>query len=151
SVRPRTSSWCSPGPKVTGGPTSNGKRRASPRRWSSRSCRRATPLKRWRRKRSSTPNTTSRNTTSTTRRRIISPFTSAKGRSSAASDGRRFLTFPELEADRARQLQLRLDAEKKLQSAEQRFRRLPELSGKLRRGQATPEEIAELEGFEKES
>src|SRR5262245_39800373 len=66
-------------------------------------------------------------------------------------DGRRFLTFPELEADRARQVQLRLDAEKKLQSTEQRLRRLAELSGKLRRGQATPEEIAELEGFEKES
>jgi hypothetical protein len=37
------------------------------------------------------------------------------------------------------------------QGTEQRFRRLAELSGKLRRGQATPEEIAELEGFEKES
>ena len=74
-------------------------------------------------------------------------------------DGRRFLTFEELEADRTREFRLRVDAEQKLLSAqedlhkatqritkaEQRAARLAELSGKLLRQQATAEEIRELQ------
>jgi Uma2 family endonuclease len=70
-------------------------------------------------------------------------------------DGRRFLTFVELEADRTRQAQLRKDAEQKLHAAEQklqtterRLRRLAELSRKARRGEASAEELAELERLE---
>jgi Uma2 family endonuclease len=59
-------------------------------------------------------------------------------------DGRRFLTFAELEADRSRQVQLRI-------AAERLARRLAELSRKVRRGQATPEEVAELERLENEA
>jgi Uma2 family endonuclease len=101
-------------------------------------------------------------------------------------DGRRFLTFEELEADRTKQAQLRKDAEQKLHAAEQklqttegklhaaeeklqtvegklhtaeeglqttqqRVRRLSELGRKARQGQATPEELAELERLEKEA
>jgi hypothetical protein len=73
-------------------------------------------------------------------------------------DGRRFLTFAELEVERARQLRLRLAAEEKLQTTEeklqtteQRLRRLAELSRKARRGQATPEEVEELERLENET
>ena len=60
-------------------------------------------------------------------------------------DGRRFLTFVELEADRSKQAQFRLAAEQKLQVAEQKLliteqrgRRLSELSRKARHGQAAP-------------
>jgi Uma2 family endonuclease len=56
-------------------------------------------------------------------------------------DGRRFLTFEELEAERAR-------AEKRADLAEQLAARLAELSRKARRGQATAEELAELERLE---
>jgi Uma2 family endonuclease len=87
-------------------------------------------------------------------------------------DGRRFLTFDELEADRTKQAQLRKDAEQKLhdaeqklqtaqeelqttqekfQTAERRLRRVTELGRKARHGQATPEELAELERLEKEA
>jgi Uma2 family endonuclease len=74
-------------------------------------------------------------------------------------DGRRFLSFSELEAERARERQLRLDAEQKLQTTEQKLQtteqklqtteqraaRLTELSRKLVQQQATAEEIAELQ------
>jgi Uma2 family endonuclease len=66
-------------------------------------------------------------------------------------DGRRFLTFKELEADRARQTQLRIAAEDKLRTTEDKLRRLAELSRKARRGQTTPEEIIELERLESEA
>jgi Uma2 family endonuclease len=56
-------------------------------------------------------------------------------------DGRRFLTYEELEAERANEMKLRL-------AAEQRLRRLSELGRKARRGQATPEEVVELERLE---
>jgi Uma2 family endonuclease len=59
-------------------------------------------------------------------------------------DGRRFLTFAEVEAERSNQAQLRL-------AAERLARRLSELSRKVRTGQATPEELAELERLEKEA
>jgi Uma2 family endonuclease len=52
-------------------------------------------------------------------------------------DGRPFLTFEQLEAERA--------------AAEQRASRLAELGRKARRGQATAEEIAELERLEDEA
>jgi hypothetical protein len=52
-------------------------------------------------------------------------------------DGRPFLTFVELAAERA--------------AAEQRFRRLAQLSRKARQGQATPEEVAELMRLESEA
>jgi Uma2 family endonuclease len=77
-------------------------------------------------------------------------------------DGRRFLTFEEAEAERSRNHQLRLDAEKRIDEARQRIdaarkqadeanrrvHRLAELSRKARRGEATAEEIAELERLE---
>ena len=80
-------------------------------------------------------------------------------------DGRRFLTFKELEAERARQTELRVVAEKtllvteeklhtaeeKLHSTEEKRRRLAELGRKARSEQATPEEIAELEHLENEA
>ncbi len=59
-------------------------------------------------------------------------------------DGRRFLTTKELDAERARKTQLRL-------AAGEKFRRLAELSRKARHGQATPEELAELERLENEA
>jgi Uma2 family endonuclease len=80
-------------------------------------------------------------------------------------DGHRFLTFEELEAERASQAQLRQAAEEKLQAAEKkrqaaeeqrqiaekRLRRVTELGRKARQGQATPEEVAELERLEDEA
>jgi Uma2 family endonuclease len=79
-------------------------------------------------------------------------------------DGRRFLTFPELEAERAKETELRVAAEKdlqvteeklhsaeeKLKSAGEKLRRLAELGRKARHGQTTPEEAAELERLENE-
>jgi hypothetical protein len=53
-------------------------------------------------------------------------------------DGRAFLSFEELEAERARQQQ-------RADDAEQRATRLAALSQKLLRQQATPEEIEELQ------
>ena len=58
-------------------------------------------------------------------------------------DGRRFLTFEELDADRA-QLQRRAE---RLQA---QAARLAELSRKARQQQASPEELAELERLETE-
>jgi Uma2 family endonuclease len=66
-------------------------------------------------------------------------------------DGRRFLTFKELEAERARQAQLRVAAEEKLHSTEEKLRRMAELGRKARLGQATPEDVAELERLENET
>jgi Uma2 family endonuclease len=70
-------------------------------------------------------------------------------------DGRRFLTFEELEAERAKERQQRLaaeqratQAEQRATQAEQRATRLAELSRKARRQQASPEELAELERLE---
>jgi len=67
-------------------------------------------------------------------------------------DGRRFLTYEELEAERAREASLRQEAEQRANTAEQRAntaeqraRRLAELSQKLLLQQATPEEIQELQ------
>jgi Uma2 family endonuclease len=59
-------------------------------------------------------------------------------------DGRRFLTFEELEAERQRQQQ-------RAEAAEKRAARLAELSRKVRRGQASAEELAELERLEAEA
>src|SRR5438477_653580 len=56
-------------------------------------------------------------------------------------DGQRFLTFPELEAARRR-------AEQRAEQAEWRAARLAELSRKARRGQATAEELQELDRLE---
>ena len=58
-------------------------------------------------------------------------------------DGRPFLTFEELEAARTQ-------AEAALTQAEQRAARLAELSRKVRRGQASAEELQELELLEDE-
>jgi Uma2 family endonuclease len=56
-------------------------------------------------------------------------------------DGQRFLTFPELEAARQQ-------AETRAEQAERRAARLAELSRKARRGQATAEELQELDRLE---
>jgi Uma2 family endonuclease len=79
-------------------------------------------------------------------------------------DGRRFLTFEEQEAERARERQLRLDAEKRTQDAQnkltvaqnqvdqlrQRLQRTNELTGKLIRGEATSEDLDELKRLQSE-
>jgi Uma2 family endonuclease len=65
-------------------------------------------------------------------------------------DGRRFLTFEELEAARLAAEQRVAHAEQRAQHAEQRAARLAELSRKARRQQATAEELAELERLEQE-
>ena len=77
-------------------------------------------------------------------------------------DGRRFLTFAELEAERERERQQRQRAEQRAEHAEQRAEhaeqraehaeqraaRLAELSRKARLQQATAQELQELEGLE---
>jgi Uma2 family endonuclease len=60
-------------------------------------------------------------------------------------DGRPFLTFEELEAERARAVQRAEQAEQRAEQAEQRAARLAELSGKVLQQQATPEEVQELQ------
>lgn len=55
--------------------------------------------------------------------------------------GERFLSFDELKGRQEEEQRLRV-------AAEQRFARLAELSRKARRGEATPEELAELERLE---
>jgi Uma2 family endonuclease len=72
-------------------------------------------------------------------------------------DGRRFLTFEELEAERAQEREQRLAAEQRAEqerqqrlAAEQRATRLAELSRKARRQQASAEELAELERLEQQ-
>src|SRR5262245_60543790 len=59
-------------------------------------------------------------------------------------DGNRFLTFEELKTAQE-------EAESRAGEAEQRARRLAELSRKARRGQATPEELQELDRLEEQS
>jgi Uma2 family endonuclease len=80
-------------------------------------------------------------------------------------DGQRFLTFEELEAARAEekqradqaerradQAERRADqAERRADQAEQRAARLAELGRKARLGQATPEELRELDHLEEQS
>jgi Uma2 family endonuclease len=70
-------------------------------------------------------------------------------------DGQRFLTFPEAEAarqqaeQRAEQAEQRAgQAEQRAEQAEQRAARLAELSRKARRGQASAEELQELDRLE---
>src|SRR5262249_36966915 len=72
-------------------------------------------------------------------------------------DGRRFLTFEELDAQRqaaerrADKAEQRADkAEQRADKAEQSLLRLAELSRKARRGQASAEELQELERLEDE-
>jgi Uma2 family endonuclease len=60
-------------------------------------------------------------------------------------DGRRFLTFEELEAARAQAEGRAQQAEERAQQAEKRWERLAELSRKARRQQLSPDELAELE------
>jgi Uma2 family endonuclease len=59
-------------------------------------------------------------------------------------NGRRFLTLKELEAER-------IAVEEKLHTTEEKLRRLAELGRKARHGQATPDEVAELERLEREA
>jgi Uma2 family endonuclease len=63
-------------------------------------------------------------------------------------DGRRFLSFEELEAERKRQHQRADQAEQRADQAEQRGARLAELSRKARKGEASAEELAELDRLE---
>jgi Uma2 family endonuclease len=66
-------------------------------------------------------------------------------------DGRRFLTMEQLEAARAEAEKLATEASKRADDAARRARRLAELGRKARQGQATPEEIQELERLENEA
>jgi Uma2 family endonuclease len=65
-------------------------------------------------------------------------------------DGRRFLTFEELEAERLQERQQRLAAEQRAAQAEQRAARLAELGRKARHQQASAAELAELEQLEQQ-
>lgn len=72
--------------------------------------------------------------------------------------GRRFLSFEELEAEREEEGKRRVaaekradTAEKRASAAEQRAARLAELGRKVRRGQASAEDLLELERLEEES
>jgi Uma2 family endonuclease len=65
-------------------------------------------------------------------------------------DGRKFLTFEELEAARAFAEQRADNEAQRANSAEQRARRLADLSRSARLGQASPEQLAELEQLERE-
>jgi hypothetical protein len=73
------------------------------------------------------------------------------------SDGRRFLTFEELDVERTQAEQRAEDAEQRAEDAEQkadrlqqRLVRLRELGRKARQQQATPEELQELDRLENE-
>jgi Uma2 family endonuclease len=66
-------------------------------------------------------------------------------------DGRPFLTFEELEAARQQAEQRAEHAEQRADQAEQRAVRLAELGRKARHGQATTEELQELDRLEQES
>jgi Putative restriction endonuclease len=66
-------------------------------------------------------------------------------------DGRRFLTFEELEALREEAQRQAEQAQQQAEQAQQRAARLAELSRKARRQQASPEELAELEHLEDEA
>lgn len=63
-------------------------------------------------------------------------------------DGRRFLTFEELEADREQLQQRAEESQQRAEQLQQRVARLAELSRKARRQQASQEELAELERLE---
>jgi Uma2 family endonuclease len=65
-------------------------------------------------------------------------------------DGRPFLTFEELEATRKAAEQRADNAEQRADNAEQKLTRLAQLSRKARRGQASAEELQELERLEDE-
>jgi Uma2 family endonuclease len=60
-------------------------------------------------------------------------------------DGRRFLTFEELEAERLQAEQRAQKAEQRAQAAEHRVARLSELSRRILQQQATPDELQELQ------
>jgi Uma2 family endonuclease len=63
-------------------------------------------------------------------------------------DGQPFQTLEQAQAEREQERQQRLDAEKRAEQAEQRVLRLVELGRKARLGQASPEELTELERLE---
>jgi Uma2 family endonuclease len=63
-------------------------------------------------------------------------------------DGRPFLSFEELETERRRERQRAEKAEQKADEAVVNYRRLAELGRKARRGEASPEELHELERLE---
>jgi Uma2 family endonuclease len=63
-------------------------------------------------------------------------------------DGRRFLTFPELETARQQAEQHAEQERQRAEQAERRAARLAELSRKVRRGQASAEELQELDRLE---
>jgi Uma2 family endonuclease len=65
-------------------------------------------------------------------------------------DGRRFLSFEEVAAERERLDDERERERRRADQAQERFARLAELSRKARRGQASPEELAELERLEEQ-
>jgi Uma2 family endonuclease len=65
-------------------------------------------------------------------------------------DGRPFLPFEEIEAERLAADQRASQAEQRASQAEQRAARVIELGRKARRQQATPEELAELERLEEQ-
>jgi Uma2 family endonuclease len=66
-------------------------------------------------------------------------------------NGTRFLTYEELESAREESDRLAGEANRRADAAEQRAARLAELGRKARKGQATPEEMQELERLEEES
>jgi Uma2 family endonuclease len=63
-------------------------------------------------------------------------------------DGQRFLTFEEVQAAREQETKRADQAQQRADQAEQRAARLVELSRKVRRQQASAEELAELERLE---
>jgi Uma2 family endonuclease len=65
-------------------------------------------------------------------------------------DGRQFLTFEELAAERMAEQRQRVAAEQRADQAERRAARLAELGRKARHQQATAEELAELERLEQQ-
>jgi Uma2 family endonuclease len=66
-------------------------------------------------------------------------------------DGRRFLTFEEMQAERERERQRAEQAERRADEIGRRGARLAELGRKARLGQATAEELQELERLEGEA
>lgn len=59
-------------------------------------------------------------------------------------DGRRFLTFEELEAERVQAIQRAKEAEKRLEEVQRRTARQAELTRRALRQQATADELQEL-------
>ena len=145
-ARRPTCSSPSAGRGATAALTSNGRKGASPRRWSSRSFRRATTSPRWRTSSTSTSATASRSTTSTIRTRIPWSCTCAGARCCGGydrprassvprlkirfqltapemtvyrPDGRPFLMFDQLEAERVRVEEARRQAVERAEKAEE--------------------------------